>query len=524
MTHLSTREKKFLFIIVSVALVLRLALIFRSEALIYSRPYFDDTFYATGCAYHLANGQGLTSDGVHPTNGIQPLIVFLDVPLFAIAGADKLLGLRLTILLEAIIDTLSVYLFALLIARLRKKPEDEPTWRSAPIIGAFLWTVLFNMIRQTMNGLETGLFSMLILVCFLVYSRMRDNNEERLLSWAGLGALLGILVLARIDGVFIVGAFVVVKLWRKGFTAIPRLFVMGITAILVSSPWWVFNYLRFGSIMPMSGQSEALGINFGANLFDGAVALADIFSAFFYFPFQSLPGWTRWLWAAVVPLTALLLALRFGLFKKLREKYELGKLAPLGVASLGFIVFYVFYFAAWWFLNRYFQPLRILWLVMLAIGLSEMFNEILQMTPASQRVWKTVVIIFLVGAGAWNVERYADNFRNHNIAPGYLTGKWGLQHPNLLIGMEQAGTARFVAPNIVNLDGKVNPEALQARRHHAIGEYIVQTKFDYLVDWPFIVGPLVEHANAAGEKYTFIGKITTMDVYHRDGAPEVPLP
>jgi hypothetical protein len=353
---------------------------------------------------------------------------------------------------------------------------------------------------------------------------MRDTSEERLLPWAGLGALLGLLVLTRIDGVFIVTAFVVVKLWRKGLSAIPRLFVMGMTSILVSSPWWIFNHVRFGSIMPMSGQSEALGINFGANLFDGAVALADIFSAFFYFPFQSLPGWTRWLWAGVVPLTALVLALRFGLFKKLRDKYALSKLAPLGVASLGFIIFYVFFFAAWWFLNRYFQPLRILWVLLLAPGLSEMFNQIMQMKPGSKNIWKTAVIIFLVGAGAWNVERYADNYRNHNIAPGYLTGKWGAEHPDLLIGMEQAGTARFIAPNIVNLDGKVNPEALQARKHHAIGNYIVQTKFDYLVDWPFIVGPLVERATAAGGKFTLVGKIGTMDVYHRDGAPEVSLP
>ena len=276
--------------------------------------------------------------------------------------------------------------------------------------------------------------------------------------------------------------------------------------------------------MPMSGQSEALGINFGSNIFDGAVALADILSTFFYFPFQSLPAWSRWLWVVVIPLTLLAVALRFELFKRLRAKYELKTLSPLAIASVGFIVFYVFFFAAWWFLYRYFQPLRILWMVLFSVGLSEVLDQILSRRKGSVRGWIVAGVLLIAYASAWNVERYTDYYRDHNIFPGYLTGKWAAQHPELLIGMEQAGTARFVAPNIVNLDGKVNPEALLARRNKAIGKYIVQKRFDYLIDWPIIVQPLAARAKEAGLAYELVGKISTMEVYRRVGAPMVPLP
>src|SRR5438046_880086 len=92
---LGSREKKLLRYILVFIIIIRIALAFRSEEKIYTRPYYEDSFYLFNCAEHFAHGEGFTCDGKQPTNGVQPLIVIFYAPLFMIAGADKLLALRL---------------------------------------------------------------------------------------------------------------------------------------------------------------------------------------------------------------------------------------------------------------------------------------------------------------------------------------------------------------------------------------------------------------------------------------------
>ena len=61
----------------ALAIVLRIALLFRGDELFYARPFIEDAYYSLSVAQSLGNGNGITVDGVHLTNGIQPLIFFL---------------------------------------------------------------------------------------------------------------------------------------------------------------------------------------------------------------------------------------------------------------------------------------------------------------------------------------------------------------------------------------------------------------------------------------------------------------
>ena len=49
---------------------------------------YDDSFYAFQIARNIAGGQGATFDGVHPTNGFQPLYVAILVPIYLLFGSD----------------------------------------------------------------------------------------------------------------------------------------------------------------------------------------------------------------------------------------------------------------------------------------------------------------------------------------------------------------------------------------------------------------------------------------------------
>ena len=86
---ISPKSRKVLYVLLAITVVTRFALAFRSEARLATRPYLEDAYYAFNTAYHIAQGHGITADGVHPTNGIQPLIVFLYVPFFAIADGER---------------------------------------------------------------------------------------------------------------------------------------------------------------------------------------------------------------------------------------------------------------------------------------------------------------------------------------------------------------------------------------------------------------------------------------------------
>lgn len=51
----------------------------------------------------------------------------------------------------------------------------------------------------------------------------------------------------------------------------------------------------------------------------------------------------------------------------------------------------------------------------------------------------------------------------------------------------QSGTLGYFHDRTINLDGKVNPEALRARRFSAhsggIPHYVLEKRVDYLIDW-----------------------------------------
>jgi len=66
-------------------------------------------------------------------------------------------------------------------------------------------------------------------------------------------------------------------------------------------------------------------------------------------------------------------------------------------------------------------------------------------------------------------------------------GFWANAHPNEKIGMLQSGIASFVAPNIINLDGKVNADALRAHQQGRLADYLRDQHFTYIADEkPFI--------------------------------------
>jgi len=494
---------------------------FRSEEQIYSRPYLEDSYYLYNCASHFVSGEGFTCDGKQPTNGVQPLIVILYAPLFLIAGADKLLALKLGFILLALFDSLSVIFIARLVQILQRKTETEKiSWKSPPILAAILWAGLYPIFVHTGGGLETGLYSMMLLAVLYSYARIsRTRKEEGHVStgkWILFGILLGLTVLARIDAVFLVIAFAAYELYQfraKGF--IPGA-IFSVTAFIVSSPWWWYNEKYFGSLMPQSGVSESLGNMIGENLLRGASVIADIFTVFFFSPYYDLPVWSIYfLIIAIISFVSWGIQ-RFRLKDYLKTEFEFSSLVPYLFFCGVIAVYYIFFFSAPHFLPRYLHPFRILWLVLFACASPKLFlssRDLYNRAKGAATLLICVSIFFAVAFSVWGYTHYFTVDKPNDF---YRIGKFALQHPSERIGMEQSGTSGYIASNIVNLDGKVNLAALHAKQKNDIGAYIESEKLDYIADWREFSEPMAASAAKHGGVFKEADSIGRVIIFKRE--------
>ncbi|HYM20500.1 MAG TPA: hypothetical protein VEW28_05790 [Candidatus Kapabacteria bacterium] len=510
-------ERRALRILLIVTLISRLALALRPEWQIVTRPYSEDSFYIFTVAGHIAHGDGITADGVHTTNGIQPLIAFVYVPFFLIAGANKLLALRLCFIVVALCDTLSVLFLAKLLKQLaRSKTDDEKiVWFHPPIAAAALWALLYPIITHTANGLETGLYSMLIIASMYVYATLRNANNKNLLHWAGFGALLGLTVLARIDAVFLVIVFALIEIIRSKGKEVVRASILSLTALIVSSPWWIYNYIIFHGLMPQSGTSESLASVLVENLARGSIVIGDILSVFFILPNYELPVWFHFAWMALLVAIVVIVAKKIGATTYLRTGFDVLALSPLLLFSTVLIIFYVFFFSAPHFLPRYFQPPRILWIVIFSAALPLLVSRFRQWQGKRRRLLRALLWVGAVCVIGFGLDRYIYYFTISTPSEFYTFAKWANERPHDRIGMDQSGTAGFFAPNVVNLDGKVNVDALNAKKAGDIGAYVVTRNLDYIADWREFSSVIAASASRHGAKFEIVDSVGRVIIYKK---------
>ena len=74
----------------------------------------DDAFYYFKTAQNIAEGMGISFDGVAPTNGFHPLWMVICVPVFALARYDLFLPLRVLAAIQIFLNAASGYLLYLI--------------------------------------------------------------------------------------------------------------------------------------------------------------------------------------------------------------------------------------------------------------------------------------------------------------------------------------------------------------------------------------------------------------------------
>lgn len=444
----------------------------------------EDGYLMQTIARNMAIGLGMSvSDGTIPSNGVQPLATFLFSVPYLLTGGDKVAGLWGVQLIGAVIAVFGVFSVRAL-ARVLLTPQDAtPAW---PWLVATLWFVSPLLLLHTMNGLETGLYTVMVTVTLVLFAGLvakggAATSGDRIL----FGAVCGVTFLARNDAVFLLLAIMVVWLYhalavqrRAPGRVLAELIAPAVAVLLIAAPWLISNYVNFGSIVPVSGTAQSLSGGWARN--------ADLLPAILFeylMPVLPVPG--GWQTTPVFMVCAVLvIGLILGSFVVQvwrRGGPALYVMAAYLIFAVAMSFYYGFIFGAGWFLSRYLSPLAPLLItatVSVALGLAH------RMIPARATAAVSTLGVLALVLGLALLGRY--------LLPGvkeqghFQVVDWVTENvpEDTWVGAVQTGTLGYWHDRTINLDGKVNPAALQAilTQGHVL-TYVLESPIVYLADW-----------------------------------------
>jgi hypothetical protein len=449
--------------------LLYLALALRGEGPLLAMPIAEDGWYALSVARNVARGLGVTIDGTVWTNGFQPLFTFLEAAAFALAGGDTVGGVRAFFVLAALVHGAGALLVASLARDAWDGARDERTLAAALAFVGYLASV--KAYNDFYTGLETGLQLALYAGVWRLYTRdWRNLPGDRI----AMGVLLGMLVLARIDAAVFVAVFCAAELWfgRAALgAAIARCFVVGGSAVIVSLPWWLYNWLMFGHPMPISGfAQQAVEVSIERTM--TALWALQVAAMPWIFAGAYEAWWTDALrLVALAGILAAFVFVRRGQLVGALERESRNFALMLLAAYAALVGYYWLTFFADWFYIRYFDPLSLLAFVFVPAVLARAIRRVAAPLGLAFAAFTAVLLVL-----AWRGE----GLFGHS-AHGVQVAMVEAHVPaGAVVAAGQSGTLGFMRANVVNVDGKVNAEALKWRGR--MWEYLDARGIEWFVD------------------------------------------
>lgn len=454
----------------------------------------EDAYLMLTIARNLATGLGMTTaDGTIPTNGTQPLATLLWAGAFAVAGGDRELGVRLVLLLEVVFSALTPLALYYLGRRVL---ASRPYAASASLLAAAAWYASPVCLERSMNCQETGLYALGTVLAAHALLRLHEAASPRRLLLTAVA--LGLVFWIRNDAVFFIGSACAAYVLLGGSGArdllgrrVGQASQLGLACFAIALPWLVYNYVGFGSVVPISGSSQSMGSEFLRSLVRLPAVLAQYLLLLPAIPTPSEQGWLNVLGGGAVVVLAILHYT--GAWRQAARSERL-ILLLVALFATALCLYYTAFFGAPYFLKRYLFPLSpflaLGWAATLcAIGrgpwLAERRRLVLPLASAALVGWVFVFVLSSHRRGDYSI-----HWAKVEWIESHLTAEdW--------VGAVQTGTIGFFHARTINLDGKVNPRALEARVSGRLPGYVVQSRIDWLVDWPPILrrltrGPIMQ--------------------------------
>lgn len=448
----------------------------------------DDAFYYFKPALNFATRGYSSFDGIHFTNGYQPLWFITLLPVFRIFPAGGELPLRLALLIQVCLATIST---VLLVRSIYKLFGLIP----AAIAGTS-WIFWFQ--SALINGLETTLLMCLYLGLFGFFIKFLQKPMPAVRDAAILGFLSALVFLARTDSVFLVAGISIAVLIDPRIHNLPTSQVMrfliafALPVCLISGGYLVTNLIATGHILPVSGAAKIYYSQLArdhtaqetyANLIK--IYLANLFWVFeyrgFYFIFL---GMVLFIFSAIASLIP-------GVIRMTRPLLELWPFFLGGIASYAYysLVYYgIFTRTVWYYAPATF--LTCLSLAWLAYAFGQYLRVKYRSTGKSLNRFgmATSLAVIILIAAVLPYLKLRENLLsqprrwNYNL---YLGARWAQDHlpKEATIWSGSAGILGYFSDHtVVNTDGLANDYHFleEVLKPGKLREYI--SRWDYAID------------------------------------------
>jgi hypothetical protein len=211
----------------------------------------DDAYYYFGIAENIAKGNGPTFDGINKTSGFQPLWMLCLTPVFWFCPNALETAVRIGLTVQA------VFLFvagALIVSVLSK----IFSWKAVLGVAVCYTFLVFSF---AVNGMETAavVLTLAALFAYGFHAKVFSAEGPSLFKKFVFGVLLGLVMLARLDTVFLGAAIVAFCAWPALLSSARRLASLAgaVTilagASLVVAPYLLYNHVTLGAMSPISG-------------------------------------------------------------------------------------------------------------------------------------------------------------------------------------------------------------------------------------------------------------------------------
>ncbi|OQX68624.1 MAG: hypothetical protein B6A08_09495 [Sorangiineae bacterium NIC37A_2] len=225
--------------------------ILTSEYSVLLRVIEDDTFYYLQPAWNLKEKGFYSFDGVGRTYGFQPLWM-IAVTGLSWLSPDKEVFLRLTLFASLVL------FLAAGIALYRFAAHEKN--RLATALGVSVFWILNPWLSEVFTrGKENAIHALALTLAVLsAHAVLTNPLRASLLRWAWLGALLGFMLLARVNNLLFIFTFFALFLWRNGLSPLkPLALIMLVVALFaVAAPWFIYAQLELGTTFPTSGSAK----------------------------------------------------------------------------------------------------------------------------------------------------------------------------------------------------------------------------------------------------------------------------
>jgi 4-amino-4-deoxy-L-arabinose transferase-like glycosyltransferase len=262
-----------LVIVMVSALIMRLymAWIWDKDPVIMTSLIEDDSFYSLNIAKNIAAGEGIGFTQGIPTNGFQPLYVFMMVLVFAIFENDIYTPIHVALTILSIFSVMTCYVLFKIVKRIIHNDI-------AALLAAVFWGFNPAVFYNSIGGLEGAIEVFFVSLIILYYLKNRHNMKVK--SYIVLGILFGFAILSRTSLVILLFVFSLdilrearLEKSQGSFSDISYKFsragIVICFSLLVLAPWIIWNLNTFGSIAQSSGQSSYLQFH------GGEISLSD---------------------------------------------------------------------------------------------------------------------------------------------------------------------------------------------------------------------------------------------------------